>query len=192
MHSHYLNVQTALLELTATHLFLFMFSFIFVELLPHLQRRGWSQPCALSPQHAPAVPWLRPLLLTPSEGGRWRRAPQWLEGDGTAPSLLRASSSTRPLPTSPREGTAAPARPGSTHRPSRRPGAAAAAAGRGALPLAANGAGAWGAGPLAPRRPPSWAAPAVTAGWQRKGGGGAAFAGGKGGPGGSSQRGKPF
>lgn len=96
MHSHHLNVQRALLELTATHLFLFMFLFIFVELLPHLQRRSWSQPCALSPQHAPAVPWLRPLLLhaergraaaagTSAAGGRWH-SPLAAEGFQQYPS----------------------------------------------------------------------------------------------------------
>lgn len=61
-----------------------------------------------------------------------------------------------------------PSVPGATHRPSHRPRkAAAAAAGRGVLPLAAKGASASGAGPRR-RRPPSWAAPAVTPGRGRE------------------------
>lgn len=59
--------------------------------------------------------------------------------------------------------------PGTTHQSSHRPGAAAAAASLGAPSLAANGACAWGAAPRAARRPPSWAAPAVTRRGGRKG-----------------------
>lgn len=73
--------------------------------------------------------------------------------------LHRLPHSTTPTaPTSPGSASV----PGTTHRPSRRPGAAAAAAGLSVLPLAPNGAWAWGAAPRAARRPPSWAAPAVT------------------------------